>query len=110
LIEAVSTALSTAALGAAAFVWRLTSRFERASATIDFQKEELEAAKQASEAAAARLADGLALLHSEHCRLREITATLPTRVDIRDMEDRLAGRIDALTARIDHALGATHEG
>ena len=63
------------------------------------------AAKQANEASALRLADRLTQLYDEHCRLREITATLPTRADLRDMEERLGERMDAFAARIDRALG-----
>ncbi|HLW93718.1 MAG TPA: hypothetical protein VKS78_20780 [Roseiarcus sp.] len=107
LIEALSTALATAGLGASAFVWRLATRFEKASVALEWQKAELTAAKQAGEASNLRLAERLTQLHDEHCRLREITATLPTRGDLRDMEERLIERMDALAARIDHALGGS---
>ena len=101
MVEWMATTLSTVGLGALAFVWRLTARFERASAAVKWQRGELAAAKQASEAADLRLAERLSQLHDEHCRLREIAASLPTRADLRDMEERLGERIDALAARMD---------
>jgi hypothetical protein len=36
--------------------------------------------------------------------LREVAAALPTRTDLRDMEERLGERLTALAARIDGLL------
>ena len=101
LIEWVATGLSTAALGSAAFAWRLAARLDRTAASLEWQKAELAAVKQADETAALRLADRLAQLHDDQCRLRESAAALPTRADLRDMEERLGERIEALASRID---------
>jgi hypothetical protein len=104
LVEWTVTGLSTAALGAATFVLRLATKLDRASTAIEWQKAEVAAAKQAADAAIVRLSDGIAELHVEHCRLREVAAALPTRTDLRDMEERLGERLTALAARIDGLL------
>jgi hypothetical protein len=105
-VEWAVTGVSTLALSGAAFVWRLTQRLDRASASIEWQKAELSAAKQTQDAAALRLSDRIAQLHDDLCRLREAAAALPTRVDLRDMEERLGERIESLATRIDGVLGA----
>jgi urease accessory protein UreF len=104
IIEWTVTGLSTAALGAATFVLRLASKLDRASTAIEWQKTEVAAAKQAADAALLRLSDRIAELHDEHCRLREAAAALPTRTDLRDMEERLGERLAALATRIDGLL------
>lgn len=96
--------LTTAALGAAGAIWRLALRIDRTSAALASQKSELAATKQAMDASAARLSDRIAQIHDDHCRLREVAAALPTRAELRDMEQRLAERIAALDGRIDDAL------
>ncbi len=101
LIEWVASGLSAAVLGSAAFAWRLAARLDRTAASLEWQKMELAAVKQANEAAALRLSDRLAQLHDDQCRLREAAAALPTRADLRDMENRLGERIEMLAARID---------
>ena len=99
------TGLSTLALSASAFIWRLMVRLDRVSLSSDWQKEELGAVKHANEALALRVTERLAQLHDEHCRLREVTAALPTRADLHEMEERIAERIEALAARLDRAIG-----
>jgi hypothetical protein len=101
LVEWVATGLSTAVLGSAAFAWRLAARLDRTAASLEWQKTELATVKHANDGAALRLSDRLAQLHDDHCRLRETAAALPTRVDLRDMEERLNERIEALATRID---------
>ena len=101
LLEWVATGLSTAVIGSAAFAWRLAARLDTNSAALEWQKAELAAVKQGHDAAASRLADRLAQLLDDQCRLRETAAALPTRADLRDMEERLGERIAALAARID---------
>jgi hypothetical protein len=99
------TGLTTLALSASAFVWRVITRLDRVSSSVVWQKAELGAVKQANEALALRVAERLAQLHEEHCRLREVTAALPTRADLHEMEERIGERIEALAARLDRAIG-----
>ena len=101
LLEWVATGLSTAVVGSAAFAWRLAARLDRTAAALDWQKAELAAVKHAHDNAALRLSERLTQLHDDQCRLRETAAALPTRADLRDMEERLGERIEALAARID---------
>ena len=104
LFEWVATGLSTAALGSAAFAWRLAARLDRTAAALDWQKIELAAVKHAHDNAALRLSERLTQLHDDQCRLRETAAALPTRADLRDTEERLGERIEALAARIDGVI------
>jgi hypothetical protein len=104
LVEWTMTGLSTAALSAFAFVWRLAARLDKAFDAIEWQKTEAAAVRQATDAAALRLGDRVAQLQDDHFRLRETTAALPTRADLRDMEERLGERIAALATRIDAVL------
>jgi hypothetical protein len=101
LLEWVATGVSTAALGSAAFAWRLAARLDRTAASLEWQKAELATVKQAHDAVAFRLTERLTQLHDDQCRLREAVAALPIRADLRDMEDHLSERIVALAARID---------
>ncbi len=105
LLELVATGLSTAALGSAAFAWRLAARLDRTTVSLEWQKAELAAVKHAHDGAALRLTERLTQLHDDLCRLRETAAALPTRADLRDMEERLGERIEALAARIDGIIG-----
>ena len=101
LIEYLATGVSTVALGALGYVWRLGARVEKVSTAVEWQKAEVAATKQAADAAAMRLSDRLEQHHDDLCRLRETAASLPTRADMRDMEERLGERIATLAARID---------
>jgi len=103
-VEWTLTGLSTLAASAAAFVWRLMARVERMSLAIDHQRADFDADKQASQTGFARLAESLVQLHEDHCRLRETFAALPSRADLRDVEDRLGERLESLAARFDRAL------
>jgi len=104
LFEWVATGLSTAALGSAAFAWRLAARLDRTAASLEWQKAELAAVKYAHDGATLRLTERMTQLHDDQCRLRETAAALPTRTDLRDMEERLGERIEALAMRIDGIL------
>jgi|ERR1700722_6125611 hypothetical protein len=103
-VEWAVTGLSTLTLSAAAFVWRMTARLDRASSAIEWQRTELVSAKQANDAAALRLADRVAKLQDDQSRLREAVASLPTRADLRDMEERVGARVEALAGRFDRAI------
>jgi hypothetical protein len=43
-------------------------------------------------------------LHDEHYRLRETIGALPTRSDLRDLDERIGERLDVLAARLDRFL------
>jgi hypothetical protein len=43
-------------------------------------------------------------MHDDYYRLRETLGGLPNRADLRDLEDHIGERIDALAARFDRAL------
>jgi hypothetical protein len=53
-----------------------------------------------------RMAERFAQLHDDHFRLRETMGAMPTRVDLRDLEERLTVRLTALSERIDRAIDA----
>ena len=104
-VEWLVTGLSTAGLGLGAFLWRLAARLDRNSASLEWQKAELAGAKQTNDATLLRLSDRMTQLHDEHCRLREVAAGLPTRADLRDMEQRLGERIEDVAARVLESRG-----
>jgi hypothetical protein len=104
LVEWAATAVTSTVLAAGAFLWRLAFRLDSACGAIERQRSEIVEVKQAGEVAAQRLAERFLEHHDDHCRLREAVAGLPTRADLRDMEERLGERIEALAARLDHAV------
>lgn len=103
-VEWTLTGLSTLAASAAAFVWRLMARIERMSGAIDRQRADFDGERQATQATLVRLAEALAQAHDDHFRLRETIGALPTRADLRDVEDRIGERFETLAARFDRAL------
>ena len=103
-VEWLITGLTTLAVSAAAFIWRLMARLERMSLAIARQRADFDANKQASEASFIRLAETLAQMHDDHYRLRETIGGLPNRGDLRDLEKRIGERIETLAARFDRAL------
>jgi len=104
LLEWAITGLVTLIASVGAFVWRLTLRLETIEASLTRVRQDLDESRQASDAAARRLADGLGQLLDEHYRLREALGVLPTRKEIHDLDARIAERLDALTARLDRAI------
>lgn len=103
-VEWAVAGLSTLAASAAAFVWRLMTRLERMSIAIDHQRVDFDANKQASAASLVRLSETLTQMHDDHYRLRETIGGLPSRADLRDLEDHIGERIEVLAARFDRAL------
>jgi hypothetical protein len=80
------------------------ARLERMSLAIAHQRTDFDAHKQATESAFIRLMEGLAQLQDDHYRLRETIGGLPSRSDLRDVEDHIGERIETLAARVDRAL------
>jgi hypothetical protein len=98
------TGLSTILASVGAFVWRLMLRLETIEASLARQRQDIDATRQSGEAALLRLADRLSQLHDEHYRLREAVGALPTRADLRDLDEHIGVRLDALAARLDRVL------
>lgn len=98
------TGLSTSIVGIGAFFWRLMRRLENFETTISRQKTDLDSLKNGADAALLRLAERFGQMTDDHFRLRETIGGLPTRRDLRDLEERLAERLDALGGRLDRAF------
>ena len=106
LVEWAITGLVTLAASIGAFVWRLTLRLETIEATLTRARQEVGEARQASDAAAQRLAERVDQLRDEACRLRESISALPTREELRSLDERMSERSEALATRLDRLLGA----
>ena len=102
--EWVSTGVATLLASVGAFIWRLTLRLQAIEASQARQRHDLDVDRQANDAAALRLAERLDLLLDDHHRLRESVVVLPTRADLRSLEEHIAERLDALAARLDRLL------
>jgi hypothetical protein len=100
------TVLSTALVSSGAFVWRFLIRMERLESNHVRQRDELEEIRSANDASMLRLAERLGQLHEDHFRLREAVGAMPTRSDLRDLEERLTLRLSALSDRIDRVIDA----
>jgi hypothetical protein len=98
------TILITAIASSAAFVWRLIMRIEKLESGHARHQEEIETMRNASDATMLRMAERFGQLHDDHFRLRETMGAMPTRTDLRDLEDRLTVRLTALSERIDRAI------
>jgi hypothetical protein len=104
VFEWVATGVSTSTLGAIAFVWHQLARMARFESLVDQQRTDFDAACKTNEAQADRLADRLEQVLADHHRLRATIGALPTRYDLRDVEDHINERIDSIVARLDRAL------
>jgi len=100
LFEWAVTGIATFVVSAVAFIWRLLARIDRLETSLDQQRLDVDAANKSNESSAARLDQILA----DHYRLRETIGALPTRNDLRDVEDHINERIDSVVARLDRAL------
>jgi hypothetical protein len=106
LLEWLLTLLSTGLVSGAAFVWRLELRMQKLETGQERHQDEIEAMRNANDATMLRLAERFSQLHEDHFRLREAMGAVPTRADLRDLEDRLTLRLSALSDRIDRAIDA----
>ena len=106
LLEWVITFSLTTIASVSAFVWRLMMRIEKLEVSHERHQEELEAMRNANDATMLRLAERFGQLHEDHFRLREAMGAMPTRTDLRALEDRLTVRLSALSDRIDRAIDA----
>jgi hypothetical protein len=79
-------------------------RLETIEYSLARQRQDIDATRQAGEAALLRLADRVSQLHDDHYRLRETIGALPTRADLRDLDVHIGERLDALAARLDRVL------
>jgi uncharacterized protein YlxW (UPF0749 family) len=103
-VEWALTGLSTLLASVVAFVWRFMSRLQAIEASLARQRQDLEATRETSEAALLRLAERVTQLYDDYYRLRETIGALPTRLDLRDLDEHIAERLDALSARLDRFL------
>ncbi|MGO4871722.1 MAG: hypothetical protein ACLPGW_14115 [Roseiarcus sp.] len=103
-VEWAITGLSTILASVGAFVWRLMLRLETIEGSLARQRQDIDATRQSGEAALLRLADRVSQLHDDHYRLRETIGALPTRADLRDLDEHIGERLDALAARLDRVL------
>ena len=103
-VEWILTGAATAIASGVAFMWRLMRRIDRVETSLAAQSENWEGRAAASEAAMLRLAERLAQIHDDHFRVRETMSGLPTRSDLRDLEDRVIEQLTALAARLDRVL------
>jgi hypothetical protein len=106
LVQWALTLLITAVVSGIAFVWRVVLRIEKLETSQGLQRDEFEALRDANDATMLRLAERFAQLHDDHFRLREAMGAMPTRSDLRELEDRLTVRLMALSDRIDRAIDA----
>jgi hypothetical protein len=105
-VEWAVTGLATLLASVGAFVWRLMSRLESIEATLTRARQDLDQTRQAGEAASQRLAERFDQLHDDHFRLRETIGSLPTRADLRSLEEHIAERLEALATRLDRVIDA----
>jgi len=103
-IQWAVTGIATILVSSLAFVWRLATRVDRFEASLATQVRYWDVSASASEAAMLRLAERLAQVHDDHFRTREAVGALPTRSDLRDLEDRVVEQIAALAGRLDRLL------
>jgi hypothetical protein len=106
LLEWALTALFTGLVSASAFIWRLVMRIEKLETGQSRHEEEIEAMRKANDATLLRLTERISQLHEDHFRLREAMGAMPTRADLRDLEDRLTLRLSTISDRIDRAIDA----
>lgn len=106
LVEWALGGLATLVGSGLAFVWRLMLRIEKLESNQGRQRAELDTMRESSDGAMLRLAERFAQLHDDHFRLREAMGAMPTRSDLRELEDRLTIRLSALSDRIDRAIDA----
>ena len=100
LFEWAATGIATFVLSVITFIWRLLRRIDRLETSADQRRLDFDAADKASATDAKRLDQILA----DHYRLRETIGALPTRNDLRDVEDHINERIDSVVGRLDRAL------
>ncbi len=100
----VITGTATLFASALAFIWRLMLRLEKLEAAQTLQRAHFEAIRSVADNAMLRLAERLERIQDDQSRLREAVGALPTRADLRDLEDRLNEQHAALVTRLDRAI------
>jgi hypothetical protein len=105
-LEWAITGLTTVLASVGAFVWRLMLRLETIEASLARQRLDLEQTRQSTEVAVGRLGERFAQMQDEHYRLRESIGALPTRADMRSLEEHIGERLDALATRLDRMIDA----
>ena len=103
-IQWAVTGIATIVVSSLAFVWGLAIRVDRFEALLAAQSRCWDAKASASEAAMLRLTERLQQVHDDQFRIREAMGALPTRTDLRDLEDRVIEQLGVLGGRIDRSL------
>jgi len=103
-LQWLATVAATAIVSSVAFIWRLMSRMDKVESSLAARADVWDSKVAASEAAMIRMAERLAQIHDDHFRLRENMSGLPTRSDLRDLEDRVVEQLASLASRLDRAL------
>ncbi|THD42336.1 MAG: DUF2163 domain-containing protein [Bradyrhizobium sp.] len=106
IAEWAITGLTTLLASVGAFLWRLSVRLESIESSVTRQRLDLDQTRQSSDTAVARLAERYESVNADHYRLLGIVGSLPTRADVRSLEERIAERLDALGARLDRLMDA----
>ena len=104
LIQWILTGLTTATVSAIAFVWRLARRVDSVESAFEAHSRVCDSTSKANEAAMLRLAERLEQVHEDHFRTRETIGSLPSRNELREVEDRIVEQLSILTGRLDRAL------
>jgi hypothetical protein len=100
------TGLTTLLATIGAFVWRLMLRLETIEASLTRQRQDLDQTRQSTESVLKRLAERFDQLHEDHHRLCATIGALPTRSDMRSLDEHIGERLDALAARLDRMIDA----
>ena len=105
-VEWAITGLTTLLASIGAFVWRLMLRLETIEASLARQRQDLDQTRQSTENVVHRLAERFDQLHEDHHRLCATMAALPTRADMRSLDEHIGERLDALATRLDRMIDA----
>ena len=99
-----ATGVATLFASGLAFIWRLMLRLEKLEIAQSVQRAHFEASRAAGDSAMLRLAERMDRVQDDQSRVREAVGALPTRIDIRDLEDRLIEQLVSLAARLDRVI------
>ena len=104
LIQWALTGLATATASAIAFSWRLIRRVDSVESAFGAHSRICRSSATANEAAILRLTERLQQVHDDQFRIRETIGSLPTRSELRDVEDRIVEQLSMLASRLDRTL------
>lgn len=106
VVQWLATGSVTLLASGLAFIWRLMLRLEKLEIAHTTQRAHFEASRAAGDSAILRLAERMDRIQDDHARVREAVGALPTRADLRDLEDRLIEQLVLLGARLDRIVNS----